>query len=70
MMPLTLADVGQDNTVKRIGGKPEVRRHLENIGFVVGSSVTVINAIGDNVIVRVKEARVAISAEMAQKIYV
>lgn len=70
MMPLTLADVGEDNTVKRIGGKPEVRRHLENLGFVVGSSVTVINAIGDNVIVRVKEARVAISAEMAQKIYV
>lgn len=70
MMPLTLADIGQDNTVKRIGGKPEVRRHLENLGFVVGSSVTVINAIGDNVIVRVKEARVAISAEMAQKIYV
>ena len=70
MMPLTLADTGQDNTVKRIGGNPEVRRHLENLGFVVGSSVTVINSIGDNVIVRVKEARVAISAEMAQKIYV
>lgn len=70
MMPLTLADVGRDNIVKRIGGKPEVRRHLENLGFVVGSSVTVINSIGDNVIVRVKEARVAISAEMAQKIYV
>ena len=70
MMPLTLADTGQDNTVKRIGGKPEARRHLENLGFVVGSSVTVINSIGDNVIVRVKEARVAISAEMAQKIYV
>ncbi len=70
MMPITLADVGEDNTVKRIGGKPEVRRHLENLGFVVGSSVTVINAIGDNLIVRVKDARVAISAEMAQKIYV
>ena len=70
MMPITLADVGEDNTVKLIGGKPEVRRHLENLGFVVGSSVTVINAIGDNVIVRVKDARVAISAEMAQKIYV
>ena len=70
MMPITFADVGEDNTVKRIGGKPEVRRHLENLGFVVGSSVTVINAIGDNVIVRVKDARVAISAEMAQKIYV
>ena len=70
MMPITHADVGKDNTVKRIGGKTEVGRHLENLGFVVGSSVTVINAIGDNVIVRVKDARVAISAEMAQKIYV
>lgn len=70
MMPLTLADIGEDNTVKRIGGKPEVRRHLEKLGFVVGSSVTIINTLGDNVIVRVKEARVAISAEMAQKIYV
>lgn len=70
MMPITFADVGEDNTVRRIGGKPEVRRHLENLGFVVGSSVTVINAIGDNLIVRVKDARVAISAEMAQKIYV
>lgn len=70
MMPITLADVGEDNTVRRIGGKPEVRRHLENLGFVVGSSVTVINAIGDNLIVRVKDARVAISAEMAQKICV
>lgn len=70
MMPLTLAEVGEDNAVKRIGGKPEVRRHLENLGFVVGSSVTIINTLGDNVIVRVKEARVAISAEMAQKIYV
>ena len=70
MMPITFADVGEDNTVKRIAGKPEVRRHLENLGFEVGSSVTVINAIGDNLIVRVKDARVAISAEMAQKIYV
>lgn len=70
MMPLTLAGVGDENTVKRIGGKKAVRKHLENLGFVAGSSVTIINTLGDNVIVRVKEARVAISAEMAQKIYV
>lgn len=70
MMPLTLAGVGEDNTVKRIGGKPEVRKHLENLGFVTGSSVMIISTLGDNVIVKVKEARVAISAEMAQKIYV
>ncbi len=70
MMPLTLAGLGEENTVKRIGGKPQVRKHLENLGFVAGSSVTIINGLGDNLIVRVKDARVAISAEMAQKIYV
>ena len=70
MMPLTLAGLGEENTVKRIGGKPQVRKHLENLGFVAGSSVTIINALGDNLVVRVKDARVAISAEMAQKIYV
>ena len=70
MMPLSLADAGKENVIIKVGGKPEVKKHLENLGFVVGSSVTVINAIGDNVIVRVKDARVAISAEMAQKIYV
>ena len=70
MMPLTLAGVGAQNTVKRVAGKPEVKKHLENLGFVVGSDVTVLNSIGENVIVKVKEARIAISAEMAQKIYV
>lgn len=70
MMPLTLTGVGEQNTVKRVAGKPEVKKHLENLGFVVGSDVTVLNSIGENVIVKVKEARIAISAEMAQKIYV
>ena len=57
-------------TIQRIGGKPEVRQHLENLGFVVGGNVSVINTIGGNLIVNVKEARVAISREMAQKIMV
>lgn len=70
MMPLTMADVGENNTVQRIAGKPEVKKHLENLGFTVGSEVLVINTIGENIIVKVKEARVAISAELAQKIYV
>lgn len=70
MMPLTFAQIGEENTVKRIAGKPEVKKHLENLGFVVGSEVKVLNSIGENVIVKVKEARIAISAEMAQKIYV
>jgi ferrous iron transport protein A len=70
MMPLTFADVGEDNIIKKIGGKPEVKKHLENLGFVVGGSVRIISTLGGNVIVNVKEARVAISAEMAQKIMV
>ena len=70
MMPLTFADVDEEYVVKKIGGKPEVRKHLENLGFVAGAGVSVINTIGGNVIVKVKEARVAISQEMAQKIMV
>ena len=70
MMPLTLMSPGEDAIIQRIGGKPEVRPHLENLGFVVGGNVSVINTIGGNLIVNVKEARVAISREMAQKIMV
>lgn len=70
MMPLTLANIGEENTIKKIGGKPEVKLHLENLGFVVGGSVTVVNTLGGNVIVNVKESRIAISKEMAQKIMI
>lgn len=70
MMPLSLAQVGEENIIKRIGSSPEVKRHLENLGFVVGGEVTVVNTLGGNVIVNVKEARVAISKEMAVKIMV
>mgnify|MGYP004518785757 CR=1 FL=1 len=70
MIPLTVADVGEEYVVQRIGGKPEVKKHLENLGFVVGTAVSVINTLGGNVIVKVKESRVAISQEMAQKIMV
>lgn len=70
MMPLTLMSPGEDAIIQRIGGKPEVRQHLENLGFVVGGNVSVINTIGGNLIVNVKEARIAISREMAQKIMV
>ncbi len=70
MMPLSLADVGEENTIKKIGGNAEVKQHLENLGFVVGGNVTVITALGGNVIVNVKESRVAISEEMARKIMV
>ena len=70
MMPLTLMSPGEDAIIQRIGGKPEVRQHLENLVFVVGGNVSVINTIGGNLIVNVKDARVAISREMAQKIMV
>ena len=69
-MPLTVADTGEEYVIKRIGGKPEVKQHLENLGFVVGGNVSVITAMGGNVIVNVKEARVAISEEMARKIMI
>ena len=70
MMPLNLANVGESNIIKKIGGKPEVKKHLENLGFVVGGDVTVVNSLGGNLIVNVKESRVALSREMAQKIMV
>ena len=70
MMPLTRAAVGEENRIKKVGGKPEVRKHLENLGFVAGGNVTVISVLGGNVIVNVKEARVAVSREMAQKIMI
>lgn len=70
MMPLSLADTGEKNIIRKIGGSSEVKKHLENLGFVVGGDVTVINRLGGNVIVNVKEARIAISEEMALKIMV
>lgn len=70
ILPLTLAEIGEENIIKKIGGKQEVKSHLENLGFVAGGAVTVINTIGGNVIVNVKESRIAISKEMAQKIMV
>ena len=70
MMPLPLANTGENNIIKRIGGNPEVKKHLENLGFVVGGNVQIINRLGGNVIVNVKEARIAISEEMAQKILI
>lgn len=70
MLPLTFAPVGEENIIKRVGGLPETKRHLEDLGFVVGSSITVVSTIGGNIIVKVKESRVGISREMAQKIMI
>ena len=69
-MPLALADIGEENIIKKIGGSPEVKKHLENLGFVVGGTVSIVTSLGGNAIVNVKESRVAISEEMARKIMV
>lgn len=63
MMPLILASEGEENIIKKIGGSPEVKKHLENLGFVVGGNVKVVTTVNGNLIVNVKEARVAISKE-------
>lgn len=70
MMPITLANTGEENIIKKVGGNPETRKFLENLGFVAGSAVTVVSEISGNVIVNVKDSRVAVSKEMAQKILV
>jgi ferrous iron transport protein A len=70
MMPLTMAREGEQNAIKKVGGKAETRQFLENLGFVPGSLVTIVTEISGNVIVSIKESRVALSREMARHILV
>lgn len=70
MVPLSMVKTGETNSIKKIGGKEDVRRFLENLGFVTGGKITVVSVIGGNVIVNIKDSRVAISREMANKILV
>ncbi len=70
MMPLTLANIGEQNMIRKVSGKPELKKHLEDMGFVAGGYVTIVSALGGNLIVSVKDTRVAISREMAGKIMV
>ena len=69
-MPLTMAGAGQQMQIKKIGGKDETRRFLENLGFVIGGWITIVSEMNGNLIVKVKDSRVAISKEMANKIMV
>ena len=70
MMPLALANIGEEYMIRRVSGNPEVKKHLEDLGFTAGGSITVVSALGGNIIVRVKESLVAISEEMARKIMI
>jgi len=70
MMPLTFAKTGEENIIRKIGGTAEVKKHLSDLGFVVGGTVTVVNTLGGNMIVNVKNSRVAIDKQMANKIII
>ncbi len=70
MMPLIYAQEGKQQIIKKIGGSPEVKKHLEDLGFTVGGQVSVISSLGENLIVKVKESRVAVSDELARKIMI
>lgn len=69
-MPLSMVNEGEKNVIKKVGGKEEVRRFLESLGFVAGGYVTVVSKNGGNVIVNIKESRIAVSKEMASRIMV
>ena len=69
-MPLTMANIGETNTIKRVSGNDETKRFLANLGFVVDAEVTVLSAIGGNVIVNIKDSRVALNAHMARHIMI
>lgn len=69
-MPLAFANIGEESMIRRVVGAPAVKKHLADMGFVAGSSVTVLSVVGGNIIVKIKESRVAISEEMARKIMV
>ena len=70
MMPLALANIGEENLIHKVGGSPEMKKHLEDLGFTAGGTVTVVASLGGNIIVKIKESRVAISEELARKIMI
>ena len=70
MMPLIYAQKDEPQIIRKIGGSPEVKKHLEDLGFNVGGQVSIVSSLGDNLILKVKESRVAVSEELARKIMV
>ncbi|MBR6410653.1 MAG: ferrous iron transport protein A [Clostridia bacterium] len=70
MIPLNLADAGEVQIIRRIGGTPDVRKHLEDLGFTVGGEVQVISTLGENIIVKIKESRIALDGKLASKIMI
>ncbi len=70
MMPLSFAEKGKDYEIKKVGGNQETKKHLEDLGFVSGSKVTIVSDVSGNLIVNIKESRIAINRDLANKIYV
>ena len=70
MIPLTLADTGKELVIKKVGGSPAVKKHLEDLGLIAGSTISVVNTFGGNVIINVKNSRIAVNCDMAKKIMV
>lgn len=70
MMPFVFADVGESYIIKKVSGSPELKKHMKNLGFVPGAEITAVTQTGGNWIVNIKESRVAVSEEMAKKIFV
>ncbi len=70
MIPLNYANTDEPQIIRKIGGNPEIKKHLENLGFTVGGEISIVSSLGGNLIVKVKESRVAVSDELARKIMV
>ncbi len=70
MMPLTYAEPGEELIIRKVGGNPEVKKHLEDLGFTPGGNVTLVSSLGGNVIVKVKESRIALNEDMARRVMV
>ena len=70
MLPLTYANVNEMNVIRKVGGNPEIKKHLEDMGFVAGAVITVVSAINGNLIVNVKDSKVALDKQLAGKIMI
>ncbi len=70
MMPITFANIGEENIIRKVGGNPDVKRHLENLGLVAGKQISVVNRLGDNLVLSVMGTRVALSRDLATKIMI
>lgn len=70
MLPLIYAVPNEDNVIKKVGGKPEIKKHLEDMGFVTGAIINVVSTVNGSLIVNIKNTKVALDKELAAKIMI